>query len=165
MDTRVERAFIGLGSNLGDGRANLLAAWQRLGRVAGVRCLGLSSPYRTEPIGMTTAHWFTNAVGEVETGLAPHDLLAALLAIEAGMGRDRNLTADRPVDLDLLYYGARVLRTESLSLPHPEIANRLFVLAPLAELAPGHVHPLLKRTARQLCRELGQGQKVEKLKW
>jgi len=161
----MEQAFIGLGSNLGCGRANLHAAWQRLGRVSGVRCLRLSSPYRSEPVGMATAHWFTNAVGEIETSLGPQPLLAALLAIEADMGRDRNLTADRTVDLDLLYYGTLVLRTETLTVPHPEIARRLFVLAPLAELAPEHAHPLLGGTARQLCLELGQGQKVAKLEW
>lgn len=161
----IQQAFIGLGSNLGQGRANLLAAWQRLGQVDGVRCLRLSSPYRTEPIGMDTAHWFTNAVGEVATSLAPHSLLFALLAIETEMGRDRNASADRPVDLDLLTHGTLTLQTESLTLPHPRMASRLFVLAPLAELAPGHVHPESGRTALQLCQEQEPGQKVERQEW
>jgi 2-amino-4-hydroxy-6-hydroxymethyldihydropteridine diphosphokinase len=161
----MRRGFIGLGANLGDGRANLRSAWQRLGEVAGIRCLRLSSPYFSEPLGMESQHWFTNAVGEVETSLPPEELLAALLAIEAAMGRDRSRTADRPVDLDMLFLDDLVLEKEGLTLPHPEIAGRLFVLAPLAELAPGHVHPLSGRTVLQLLRELGPGQKVRRLAW
>ncbi|MFA7348283.1 MAG: 2-amino-4-hydroxy-6-hydroxymethyldihydropteridine diphosphokinase [Desulfurivibrionaceae bacterium] len=160
-----QQAFIGLGSNLGDTQGNLLLAWQRLGQVAGIRLLRLSSPYRTEPVGMDTDHWFTNAVGEITTTLSPTELLAAMLAIEAEMGRDRTLTQDRPVDLDLLYYGDLMIQSLALTVPHPRIASRLFVLAPLAELAPEHVHPRLGRTSLELCRALGAQTGVERQEW
>jgi len=152
-----QQAFIGLGSNLGDGQANLIGAWQRLGQVTGITLASLSSPYRTAPVGLDTEHWFTNAVGEILTSLSPVELLATMLAIEADLGRDRTLTRDRPVDLDLLYYGDLMIQSRTLIVPHPRLANRLFVLAPLAELAPEHVHPILGRTSLDLCGEL-QGQ-------
>lgn len=158
-------AFIGLGSNLGEGRANLMAAWQRLGQVSGIRLLKLSSPYLTEPVGMNSRQWFTNAVGEIVTSLAPDELLAALLAIEAELGRDRSLTRDRPVDLDLLYYGKLRLNTSSLTVPHPHLAERLFVLAPLAELAPELVHPLLGLSTMELIHNLRNQEKVERRNW
>lgn len=160
-----QQAFIGLGSNLGDGQTNLIEAWQRLGQVAEIILNRLSSPYRTEPVGMDTAHWFTNAVGEIFTTLSPNELLAAMLAIEAELGRDRTLTQDRPVDLDLLYYGDLMLESLALTVPHPRIAHRLFVLAPLAELAPEHVHPLLGRTSLELCRDLRDQAGVERQEW
>jgi len=160
-----QQAFIGLGSNLGDGQANLIGAWQRLGQVAGITLASLSSPYRTAPVGLDTEHWFTNAVGEILTSLSPVELLATMLAIEADLGRDRTLTRDRPVDLDLLYYGDLMIQSRTLIVPHPRLANRLFVLAPLAELAPEHVHPILGRTSLDLCGEL-QGQTgVERQEW
>lgn len=160
-----QQAFIGLGSNLGDGQDNLLAAWQRLGKVAGISLMRLSSPYRTAPVGLDTDHWFTNAVGEIATTLPPPELLAAMLAIETKLGRDRTQTQDRPVDLDLLYYGDVMLNSPTLTVPHPRIAERLFVLAPLAELAPGHLHPLLGRTSLELCRQLGDQAGVEQQEW
>ena len=159
------QAFIGLGSNLGDGQANLIDAWQRLGETTGISLIRLSSPYRTEPVGLDTDHWFTNAVGEIATTLSPTELLAAMLAIEAELGRDRTLTRDRPVDLDLLYYGDLMIQSHTLTVPHPHIADRLFVLAPLAELAPEHVHPILGRTSLELCRELGDQAGVERQEW
>ena len=159
-----QQAFIGLGSNLGDGQANLIDAWQRLGEVAGITLNRLSRPYRSEPIGLDTNHWFTNAVGEIFTSLSPTELLTAMLAIETKLGRDRALTQDRPVDLDLLYYGDLMLQSQTLTVPHPRIAERLFVLAPLAELAPEHVHPILGRTSLVLLREL-RGQTVERQEW
>ena len=160
-----QQAFIGLGSNLGDGQDNLLAAWQRLGKVTGISLIRLSSPYRTAPVGLDTDHWFTNAAGEIATTLSPVELLAAMLAIETNLGRDRTLTQDRPVDLDLLYYGDLMINSPTLTVPHPRIAERLFVLAPLAELAPEHVHPLLGRTSLELCRQLRDQAGVEQQAW
>ena len=114
---------------------------------------------------MDTEHWFTNAVGEIFTSLSPTELLAALLAIETDLGRNRALTQDRPVDLDLLYYGDLMIQRKTLTVPHPQIAHRLFVLAPLAELAPKHVHPVLGRTSLDLCGELRDRAGVERQEW
>jgi 2-amino-4-hydroxy-6-hydroxymethyldihydropteridine diphosphokinase len=161
----VARAVIGLGSNLGCGRENLLAAWQRLQERAG-RAAGLSSPYLTEPVGMASAQLFTNAVGILETELDPPALLAAMLAVEAELGRDRRQGLDRTVDLDLLFYDDLVLSGPGLTLPHPAIAARRFVLAPLAQVAPALLHPLLRRTARQMLQDLPEGNgRVTRITW
>jgi 2-amino-4-hydroxy-6-hydroxymethyldihydropteridine diphosphokinase len=134
------KAHIGLGSNLGDSRAILKEAWETLGTVEGIRLDGLSSPYMTAPVGMNSQHWFTNAVGRLEVLLSPLDLLKTLLAVEARFGRKRNIQAfgyqDRSLDLDLLYYGDLVMDIPELTIPHPRIGERLFVLAPFAELDP-----------------------------
>jgi len=169
--------YIGLGSNLGPGRANLEAAWQRLDESGSLELLELSSPYRAEPVGMATTNWFTNAVGLIETDLAPEPLLALLLRIETAMGRDRGEDTGRPldriIDLDLLYYDEVCRRTPLLTVPHPEIQDRLFVLYPLAEVAPEWRHPLLHLTAADMIRRLeetGRARglvlpRVERLTW
>ena len=134
------KAIIGLGSNLGNGRAILREAWDTLDTVPGISLDGLSSPYMTAPVGMTSRHWFTNAVGRLRVSLSPLDLLKALLAVETKFGRTRDSKSfgyqDRSLDLDLLYYGTQVMDTPELTLPHPRIGDRLFVLAPFAELEP-----------------------------
>lgn len=157
-------AFIGLGSNLGDGQRNLLVAWQRLQEVAG-RAVALSPPFLTEPVGMESDQLFTNAVGLLETGLAPQDLLEKMMGIEAELGRDRQKGRDRTVDLDLLYYDDLVSKTVSLTLPHPEIANRSFVLAPLAAVAPLHVHPVLCLTSLAMLQRLVRQTGVRQIFW
>jgi len=159
-------AFIGLGSNLGDGRANLQEAWRLLGKARGITTLALSSPYETAPVGMNSAQWFTNAVGAVDTSLPPTELLATLLDVERSLGRDRSKGEDRTVDLDLLFYDDLVLQTAELTIPHPEIPHRLFVLAPLEELAPDHLHPQQEHTVRQLRRQLvNENQQIRKVSW
>ncbi len=157
--------FIGLGSNLGNGQKNLQLAWQRLGQIKGVTILSLSSPYKTEPVGITTDSWFTNAVGALETSLAPHELLTAMLGIEKTMGRDRAAGHDRSVDLDILYYDDQIIADGDLEVPHPRLSNRLFVLAPLVEIAPDHRHPVLGLSSRQMKMALVATEDVEKLQW
>ncbi len=134
------KAFIGLGSNLGDSKALLQEAWHSLGAVDGIVLDGLSSPYMTAPVDMASQHWFTNAVGRVLVTLAPFALLQVLLAIETSFGRTRKEKKfgyqDRSLDLDLLYYGDTVMDSPELTLPHPRIGDRLFVLVPLVELEP-----------------------------
>jgi len=143
-------AYLGLGSNLGDGRRNLNAAWQRLGREAGIELLALSRFYRSAPVGMVSEHWFTNAVGRIKTNLPPDKLLGVMLAIELELGRDRSQGRDRIIDLDLLLYGDRIIDLPGCLVPHPDLAERLFVLTPLLELAPELVHPQLHRSIREL---------------
>ena len=149
-------AYIGLGSNLGKRRAYLLQAWAGLGKVKGVKLLDISSPYRSEPVGMESTSWFINAVGRLQTSLQPEELLAEMLAVEAGLGRTRSTKdkpEDRPIDLDLLYWGDRICNDPQLILPHPEIANRLFVLLPLAEIGPGLLHPVSHKTSLEMLQE------------
>ncbi|MBU0968593.1 MAG: 2-amino-4-hydroxy-6-hydroxymethyldihydropteridine diphosphokinase [Proteobacteria bacterium] len=158
------QAFIGLGSNLGDGQNNLLAAWHRLQEEAG-RAVALSPPFLTEPVGMESDQLFTNAVGLLETRLTPQDLLDKMMGVEAELGRDRQKGKDRTVDLDLLYYDDLVINTASLILPHPEIANRRFVLAPLAAVAPLHIHPVLRLTSLEMLQRLARQTGVQQITW
>lgn len=140
LHTDAVKAFIGLGSNLGDSKSLLQAAWQALGNAPGIVLDGLSSPYMTAPVDMTSQHWFTNAVGRLSVTLSPLELLNTLLAVEASFGRTRSEKnfgyQDRSLDLDLLYYGQLVMDTPELTLPHPRIGDRLFVLVPFTELEP-----------------------------
>ncbi len=140
LHNKAAKAFIGLGSNLGDSKTLLQEAWQALEAVDGIVLDGLSSPYMTAPVDMTSQHWFTNAVGRLQVTLSPLELLHVLLAVEASFGRKRSEKKfgyqDRSLDLDLLYYGDTVMDSPELTLPHPRIGDRLFVLVPLAELEP-----------------------------
>lgn len=140
MSSEQQRIFIGLGSNLGDSAETILQAWVLLGEEDGIECVRLSDPYMTAPVDMHSQHWFTNCVGELRTTLSPHRLLARLMAVETALGRVRGEGAfgyeDRPIDLDLIYYGEVELDEPDLDLPHPHLYNRLFVLTPLCEIAP-----------------------------
>jgi len=159
--------FIALGSNLGDGRRNLQEAWQTIGKTAGVNLVALSSPYRSEPLGIESEFSFVNAVGALFTTLAPKDLLELLLGIELVMGRDRSKGSDRIIDLDILYIDDLVLALPELTVPHPEISQRLFVLEPLADLAPDHIHPVNSFTTRTMIRSLeaAEPQYIKKISW
>ncbi len=167
--------YIGLGANLGDCRENLLQAWAKLGGVNDVNLLTLSNPYMSEPIGMESENWFINAVGSLETSLEPFELLREMFVVEKRLGRERVLDGipeDRCLDLDLLYWDDMVSDDPRVTLPHPEIANRLFVLRPLAEIEPELSHPVTQRTSTEMMQDLlkkdqetGQGSKVILTSW
>ncbi|MGN6519259.1 MAG: 2-amino-4-hydroxy-6-hydroxymethyldihydropteridine diphosphokinase [Dokdonella sp.] len=137
-DPGTRRAFVGLGGNLGDPRRQLESALGELAALASTRLVARSSLYRTAPWGVADQPAFVNAVAELESGLAPRELLHALLAIEQRHGRVRDGTrwGPRTLDLDLLACGDVQLAGAGLVLPHPELARRAFVLVPLAEIAP-----------------------------
>jgi len=142
--------YLSLGSNLGDRAVNLERAITALPG-AGVRVLRRSSLYETEPVDFLAQPWFLNCVVEAETLLMPRQLLHALQGIERAFG-SRKLVARGPrvIDLDILFYGASVIRPEKMEIPHPRMDKRRFVLVPLAELAPELRHPVLGVTITEL---------------
>lgn len=133
----MSQAFIALGANLGDPAATIRAAFEALNELPESRLLACSELYRTAPVGMTEQPEFVNAAARIETTLAPEALLDALLAIEHRFGRIRaERNGPRTLDLDILLYDDLVIDTPRLTLPHPRLHLRAFVLYPLADLAP-----------------------------
>ena len=150
-------AFIALGSNLGDPESQVRRGFAALAELPQTRLEAASSLYRSAPVGHADQPDFINAVAQLSTGLAPQALLAALLAVEARFGRERSFAnAPRTLDLDLLLYDAVTLSEPGLSVPHPRMHQRAFVLAPLTEIAPDCVIPGLGPAADWLTRCAGQ---------
>jgi 2-amino-4-hydroxy-6-hydroxymethyldihydropteridine diphosphokinase len=150
---RKKEFFLGLGSNLGQRRANLARAVRLLER-AGVEVLAASVVFRTEPVDLRDQPWFDNQVIKVRTPLTPYELLMLAKKIESRMKRTPAAPrGPRTIDIDILLAGGTVLDTPSLVIPHPRLALRKFVLVPLLQIAPGTVHPVLKKTVRELVRE------------
>ena len=146
-------AYVGLGSNLEDPLSQIRQALVQLDSIPGTRVVARSSFYRTAPVGLLEQPDFINAVASVQTTLKPQALLAALLAVENRQGRRRTIrNAPRTLDLDLLLYGEKIFDIEGLTLPHPRLHERAFVLAPLAEIAPGTIIPGRGRVEDLLAR-------------
>ena len=146
-----QSALIGLGSNLGDREGNLREALRRLAGTDGVRVVAVSSFVETAPVGGPAQPDYINAAAELATLREPLDLLRDLLRIESEMGRVRETRwGPRVIDLDLLLYSDRVIEIPGLTVPHPRLSQRRFVLEPLAEIAPCAVHPVTKKTARAM---------------
>ncbi|MEP0841627.1 MAG: 2-amino-4-hydroxy-6-hydroxymethyldihydropteridine diphosphokinase [Phycisphaerae bacterium] len=149
-------AYIGLGSNLGDRRSAIETAVQRLRARSGIESVTISSVYETAAVGGPAGQRpYLNAAARAETTLSPRELLDALMAIERELGRRRRQRwGPRTIDLDLLLFDDRVIQTPELTIPHPRMHERAFVLEPLAEIAPQALHPLLGATMRQLKQSL-----------
>ena len=150
-----ETVFIGFGSNQGDRRDLCDRAVTLLGLLPHSQMTGVSSLYETEPIADSRtdpgSQWFLNGVVRLETELAPHSLLEVCREIESALGRDHDHRGGaRTMDLDLLFYGARIINHEGVIVPHPRLHLRRFVLVPLAELEPDWVHPVMRQTVRTL---------------
>jgi 2-amino-4-hydroxy-6-hydroxymethyldihydropteridine diphosphokinase len=146
------RYFLSLGSNLGNKRLNLSRALAALGK-AKVKVLRSSSLYRTQPVGYPAQPWFYNQVVEVSADMEPAQLLSLIKKVESGLGR-RPTAKNRPrvIDIDILLAEDRIVATEKLTIPHPRMAERNFVLVPLLEIAPAAVHPLLDEAISELYR-------------
>ena len=154
--------YLSLGSNLGDRAANLQTAIAQLDSLGKVEAV--SSFYETEPVELTAQPWFLNCAVKLDTEKMPRQLIAGILALERGMGRQRKQkNGPRIIDIDILLFGSSIIDLPSLTVPHPKMHERRFVLEPLAEIAPEARHPVLKRTVRELRDALSPGQAVKKL--
>ena len=154
--------YLSLGSNLGDREGNLKAAIKRLSELGEVAAV--SSFYETEPVEYTQQPWFLNCVVKLQTEKMPRQLLSQLLSLEQSMGRKRRaqqgtprVKGPRTIDIDILLFGHSIVDTAGLTIPHPAMHERRFVLEPLAEIAPEERHPVFKRTVRELRDALPAG--------
>ena len=154
-------AYLSLGSNIGDRETRLRDAIQQLESAGTVR--SVSSIYETEPVEFTDQPQFLNCAVTLETSSTPEQLMQQLLEIERAMGRQRlQKKGPRTIDLDILLFGDDVVNAPGLTIPHPAMQHRRFVLEPLSEIAPDAIHPVFKKTVRRLLEELPPGQDVHK---
>jgi len=156
-----ELAYLSLGSNIGDREDHLHRAITLLKTVGKVHVV--SSFYETDPVEFLEQPTFLNCAVALQADLPPTELMQQALNIERSLGRERyQKKGPRTIDIDILLYGDRVIKSDDLTIPHPVMARRRFVLLPLTEIAPGAHHPVLNKTARELLAELPPGQKVWK---
>jgi 2-amino-4-hydroxy-6-hydroxymethyldihydropteridine diphosphokinase len=162
MGKVVYRSYLSLGSNVGNREEHLRDAIHRLGPKGQV--ISISSFYETEPVEFTEQAWFINCAVALDTTETPERLMNRLLRIEQEMGRLRTgKKGPRTIDIDMLLFGDAIVNTPALTIPHPAMHQRRFVLEPLAEIAPDARHPLFNRTVRELRDALPAGQVVRKL--
>lgn len=152
----MEKVLIGFGSNVGEPLRTCLEAVERLKALhPRFRVCGVSPMYRTKPVGPVQQDWFVNGVILAETSLGPHELFTLLQGLERQFGRVRaRRWGPRTLDLDILAHGDRVVHLPDLTIPHPRLQERLFVLAPLADIDPSWIHPVLKTSAAEMLGNL-----------
>ncbi len=157
-------AYIGIGSNLESPAENCLKAVERINAHPDLTLVARSSLYQSEPFGITNQDWFINSVVQLTTSFSPGELLRACLSIEQAMGRTRaKKWGPRIIDLDILFFDDLILKQEGLEIPHPGIAERSFVLAPMNEIAPEFIHPKLKQSIQTLFMEIPNPQQVNRI--
>ena len=155
--------YLSLGSNVGDREKSLREAISRVGALG--RVTSVSSFYETEPVEVTDQAWFLNCAVALESNETPGKLMTQILSIEKALGRERlQKKGPRTIDVDILLAGDEIIDESGLTIPHPAMAQRRFVLEPLAEIAPEARHPVLRKTIRELLAELPPGQTVRKLR-
>ena len=155
-------AYLALGGNVGDTRSCFHKALELLARLGTVE--KVSSLYKTEPVGFADQQWFLNAALVLQTDLPPQELLRKVKAIETELGRSKGVVnGPREIDIDILLYDGAVLKEEGLTIPHPRMHERLFVLAPLSEIAPETMHPVFAKTIRTLLNETTDTHACQKL--
>ncbi|HUU41640.1 MAG TPA: 2-amino-4-hydroxy-6-hydroxymethyldihydropteridine diphosphokinase [Desulfatiglandales bacterium] len=148
-------AYIGIGSNLGDKLSNCRHSIDRIGQLPECSVTARSSLFKTEPEGVSEQDWYANCVVEVSTMQNPSQILTGLMNIESNMGRVRKKRWEaRIIDLDILLFGQKIIKSHHLLIPHPLLHKRRFVLEPLVQLAPDLMHPVLKVTMKQLLNRL-----------
>lgn len=158
----MSKAYIGIGTNLGDKEKNIKNAIRLLKEKCEI--VKRSPLYKTEPVGFKDQSWFVNCVVEVCTRLAPYELIHFLKGIEKSMGRAKAIKyGPRLIDLDILYYDDLILKEKNLAIPHLRMHKRLFVLAPLMDISPDFTHPRLKKSIKALIADLKRHEKVELL--
>ena len=154
--------YLSLGSNIGDRAAHLRQAIEDLRALGDVTAV--SSLYETEPVEFTRQAWFLNCAVALETDKLPKQLLAGVLRIEREMGRRRTVAkGPRIIDIDVLLFGSSVIDAPQLTVPHPAMHERRFVLEPLAEIAPEVRHPVFKKTVKEMRDALPHGQAVKRV--
>jgi len=157
-------AYLSIGSNLGDRFANCILGADRVNELPGTRVVAVSKFYKTEPVDFLDQAWFVNGALKIETGIDPFELIRNLKNIELSLGQIEKEVRFGPriIDLDIIFYGNRVICTDSLEIPHPRMDKRCFVLKPLCDIGKGVVHPVTGKSTQQLLNEIdnSHGQQV-----
>lgn len=158
----MKTVYIGIGSNLGDSIKNCTEAIKRIDEIPGCTVIDSSPFYSTEPVGVEGHEWYVNSVISVMTDMPPLELMKNLLSVERGMGRKRNGSrwGPREIDLDILLYGEEVIEEDDLTVPHPLMHDRRFVMAPITAIDPDLIHPVLGKSMKDILMEIPEDEQI-----